>query len=742
MVRRLLSKRVYRLLFMLAVVLAVAVAAFFYFRSDRLPALEEMGIDRPAAAKASVLEGAAWQAVAVDAEGFTEVADNGQFVLLLDGKTSQVAVRDKKSGYAWRSNPTKAQLAEETVKGALLENLQSPFVAEYVVAGQTKRSVLSALTKGMAIDYTKAGDSIQAKYTFAKQKLSFVIQYTLTDRGLEVTVPSDGIQETGDGWIYSLNLLPYFGTVQGGTGTAGYLFVPDGPGGLIYYDRVRPAVGSGYEFAIYGDDPAQSGNAEEKLVLREQIAYPVFGLKRDDHAFAAIVKEGQYTAKVKAVLPGAQSRYHSVSVSFNYREEYGRKISGISQETVSTIRKNRDLSDRRVEYRLLSGDEANYVGMAHTYRDYLQTSGGLGGQLPPVDNVPLVLSVVGGGNKPKFGRSGYEAATTFKQAEQIVDELAEAGVTAMNVTYQGWQNSGSTYTDDRFPIVSAIGGTDGAKRFVANMHEKGIKVLFDDYMGWKDSAHSTFYKKSDGIRGIDSTVLSGPGGSFIVNPVKAVRQQKEVVDALKAIGVDGIHYADGPGSLTYSDYQPDDLLTRGDTVYYYQELLAYVRKELGTTGVKRGEAYALKDVDYIEGFPSASSRDFVIDETVPFYPIVAHGTVAYTTVPGNMRDNYEDEFLRAIEYGALPFFRMTYAESRVLKRTSYQSLYSSQFAVWKDRIVEEYEQFNQLAAVYHLPIVNHERIADGVYATTYENGTKVTVDYNEQRFSVEEGGKS
>ncbi|QJD82011.1 DUF5696 domain-containing protein [Cohnella herbarum] len=735
------TSRKSRLTLLIAIVIVIAAAAVIYSRRDTLPSLQKMGISPPIAQLASVMEGAAWQAGTVNEEGFAQVADNGDFALWLEPKTSQIAVMDKQSGYQWRSNPSKEQLANETVKGALLENLQSPFVVEVVAAGQTRRTSLNSLTKGLSVSYTLMDDlGVQATYTYGKEQISFVIQYKLTSRGMEATIPSNGIQESGDRLIYSIHLLPFFGAVSAKSDT-GYLFVPDGPGGLIYYDRVRPAIGSSYEFPVYGDDPAQINFEEENEVRREQIAFPLYGLKRGDHAFAAIVKEGPYTAKIKAATPGNASKYHSVSVSFNYREEYGRKVSGITKETVKAIRVERSREDRRVEFRLLSGEEADYVGMANAYRDYLEESGQLGGQLPTTDHIPLMLSIVGGGTKPQFGSNGYEAATTFNEAEQIVDGLREAGVANMNVIYQGWQNSGHAYTDERFPIVSKIGGIQGAKQFVRNMHEKGIKVLFDDYMAWKEEDYSSFYKKSDGIRSIDSTVMSGEGDSFIVNPVKAVRQQKQVVDVLKEIGIDGIHYVDGPGSITFSDYRSNNPLTRSDTVYYYQELLDYVREQLNVVSVARGEQYALKHVDYIDGLPYSSSRDLMIDETVPVYPIAVHGTVAYTTVAGNTRDIYEDELLKAIEYGAVPSFKLTYAESRVLKRTDFQNVYSSQYAIWKDRIVEDYEKFDQLAAVYHLKIVDHEKLADGIYATTYENGTRVTVDYKTKQFSVE-GGKA
>lgn len=724
----------------------ILVAAIIILGWDRQPSLHSMGIRTHSLDFMAVVEGEQWQAPAAGGDGFVQVADNGLFTLKLEPRTSQITVLDKQSGYLWRSNPSKAQLSKETAQGALLANLESPYILEYVSGSQPRRLVKNTADASIAISYTLMGDNgIQATYTYPEQQLSFVIQYVLTEHGLEARIPSEGIVESGDNKVFAINLLPFFGGVPMAE-EPGYLFVPDGPGGLIYYDRKRPANINSYEFPIYGNDMASLKVSSENRGRREEIGYPVFGLKRGEHAFAAIVKEGQFSASIRAVLPGNVSSYHTTSANFSYREEYGRRVSGVTDQLVITIQKERTRHDRSVEYRLLSGEAADYVGMAHSYREYLENNGMLGSPLPQTDNVPIQLSFLGGGTKPKFGGSDYEPATTFEQAEQIVEQLMQHGVANMRLSYQGWQNSGRYGTDNRFPVVSGLGGNEGAKRFIQSMHNKGFKVYFEDYAAWRNSSASSFDIKSDGIRSIDSTVLQFKQGGvrpyteFIANPIKLVQAQKEVVDKLKEIGVDGIHYIDGPGDELYSDYDKNVPLTRKETAYYYEALLDYTRKELGGAGVYKGFSYSLRHVDFVESLPYDWSYDMIIDEMVPFYPIVVHGRIEYTAAPANERNVYDKELLRAIEYGAIPLFRLTYEENRVLKDTDYAFIFSSQYDIWKDRIIEEYEKFNQLASVYHQRIVDHEKLAEGVYATTYEDGTSVKVDYNRNQFEVTRGG--
>lgn len=733
-------------IFMITMLLMIA-------RWDRLPKLAEMGIAAPTPTPLKVQEAETWLPNHVRADGFALAAENERFALLLDPKTSQIAVVNKENGYMWRSNPAPDSIVKETVKGALLENLQSPFVMEYISEGDTRKIVSNALDTKLKTSYIQMKAGVQVTYAYEKQELSFVIQYQLADHGLEVTVPDEGIKEEGKFKMYSLDILPFFGAVSG-TEETGYLFVPDGPGGLIHYDHQRPEVVKGYEFAIYGDDPSNLKDRDMWTVKRESISYPVYGLVRGDQAFTAIVEDGKFATTIKALPSGIAASYHALSASFKYRIEFGRRVSGLTEEVVNTIQKERIKSDHRVQFRFLSGKDANYVGMAKTYRSYMLENGLLADTMDSTNEIPLQLAIVGGGTKASFGGYSYEPATTFEQAGLMMDELMKQGISNITVVYQSWQDSGRMYSDQRLPIVSELGGTAAAKKFIQKMNENGVHVLFEDFIGWKDEEYSEFTMKSDGVRGIDTTVLQEKFGMvgnesifgskktrFIVNPILAIRKQKDVIDSLKEIGVNGILYTDGPGNLVYSDYQTQAPLSRADTAYYYMELLNYTKTQLGTAGVYRGNDYSLSQSDFVENITSSPSYDLMVDETVPFYPMVIHGSIPYTTVPANLRESYEDDFLRAIEYGAVPYFKLTYLPSRVLKGTDYGYVYSSEFAVWKNRLVEEYKSFNQLASVYNLPMINHEKLSDHVYMTTYEDGTQVTVDYNTKQFKVSKGGK-
>ncbi len=732
-----------RVKIVVAVLLAVLLflLAFGLLRGGELSpaaALQRTGIEKAGLARSPVLdESMAWMPAA-EADGFAKALSTDRFALSVHPASSGISLLDRSSGKRWLSNPEEAQLAGETVKGALLENLKSPFVLTYVKTegkDQTIRQLANSLTKGLQVSYRKSDDVLQAEYEFADQGIKFVIQYELTDKGLKARIPTDGVIENGEFAIYSIDLLPYFGAA--GAADDGYLFVPDGPGGLIKFDTERVGLSRGYTHQVYGLELTNANNWTRSGERRENIAYPVFGLKNGDDAFVAVLTQGGESAVINAMPPGLKSSLYSVHAGHLFREEY-LYLVGRTATPIRSVQKERLHVDREIEYRFLTGGDATYVGMAKSYRDYLESEGKLGERLAPTEQIPLYLKLMGGNYEEAYGGTRYAAATTFKQAEEIVEAVAGRGVGNMNILYYGWQNEGDHDMHKRLPIESKLGGEKAARSFIAEMKERGFPVWFEDDFVWVNEAQSVLSGKNNGIRGIDGTVFLDEDW-FISKPERTVAMAYETIGKLKEIGVSGILY-NYLGEMVFNDYKSGDVTTRAQTAGIYEGLLRYTRDTLGSAGVYRGNDYALAESDYVSMLPSDSSYDFLVDETVPFYPMAVHGYVDYTFGDGNLRNNAQEELLRAIEYGALPSFFLTHEDSRTLRYSASNYLFSSQYGKWLDRIESEYEAFQQLAGVYDQRIDNHESLGEGRFATEYEDGTRVIVDYGSGTFHAERGG--
>jgi hypothetical protein len=111
--------------------------------------------------------------------------------------------------------------------------------------------------------------------------------------------------------------------------------------------------------------------------------------------------------------------------------------------------------------------------------------------------------------------------------------------------------------------------------------------------------------------------------------------------------------------------------------------------------------------------------------------------VSYSGVPYNLLNDGRRTLLRQVEYGAIPAFVLTKASSSLLSRTQANGLYSTLVDSWRDEMMHQYQAMERLAPVVNAFIVDHQRLAEKVYQTTYEGGTRVVVNYNEQPYTAE-----
>ena len=154
--------------------------------------------------------------------------------------------------------------------------------------------------------------------------------------------------------------------------------------------------------------------------------------------------------------------------------------------------------------------------------------------------------------------------------------------------------------------------------------------------------------------------------------------------------------------------------------------------------VDGGNAYSLPYADYITNIPEESNNFHITDESIPFLQMVIRGYVDYTGEPINLASDYKRAMLKKIEVGSGVHFRFIYAENPAVKETYYDNYYSCEYRIWLDRALEFYKEFNDaLGDVSNQAIIKHEKLAENVYKTVFENGTQVIVNYNKQPVNVE-----
>src|SRR5699024_6242082 len=115
-----------------------------------------------------------------------------------------------------------------------------------------------------------------------------------------------------------------------------------------------------------------------------------------------------------------------------------------------------------------------------------------------------------------------------------------------------------------------------------------------------------------------------------------------------------------------SDYNENYFAQRHEIIDSQQAILNRTREELGDVHVTSANFYALPEISHIEQMDKDYSYDLYVDETIPFAQIAIHGLASYSFSYGNMSGNATENFLKSIEYGAVPSYLITHEESHRL----------------------------------------------------------------------------
>ncbi|MBO1005132.1 DUF5696 domain-containing protein [Pseudogracilibacillus auburnensis] len=677
-----------------------------------------------------------------------KIAENDFLELYIDEETGNIRIKDKKSGNEWLGSP---QLDKATLPNNKVF-IESPVHIEYT-DGASVSQTYTLKDKENKMSITEIESGARVDFQIEELKMSFAIEYILTDDGMEVVIPDDSVKENGKVRLTSLEVMPYFHAAH--RRNEGAVFVPDGSGALMTIKEKHPTYFTGYSEPVYGPDRTFASELGDVMAQgftrgsapKERIALPVYGIYHEGTGFLGVITEGEETANINATPSGIRNiAYYRAGTEFFYRKQDVMFIG--SSGKIPLFQGQRITGDRRVKFILLEDEEANYVGMANAYRQYLIDNQGLEKQAQ--SSMPLHIELVGGIVRDEIIGTTFIDLTTFEQAQSIIDDYAEKGVDSLKMTFKGWSKKGIYGNQPRhFPIERKLGGKKRLEQLAEHAKEKGVDLYLDANYVRPFEKSKGMKPRKDAVRGIDREVMKNPNYRvssrlghngqlfYLLKPERAAGYAAKEVDKYKDLGVTGVHLS-FMGDLLYSDQDPNHMSERKEAKEAWIDTIDTFKQSVEKVSVDYGYAYTLGRVDEIHHIPMDSSHFVYLDKTVPFYQIVIHGMIPYTGMPANLRNDSKVEFLRAIEYGTFPSFELTYKSTDNLKRTMEDRLFSSDFDYWFHVSLEEYEKIQEIQGqTANQLIVNHEELARNVYKTTYENGTEVIVNYNKKSRQID-----
>lgn len=684
---------------------------------------------------------------------YVSVAKTDKLELFYNEAKGAIQVKNLESGYLWKGicDNDVYDMSGGSVNSMWRSYLQSPITITY---NNLKRRDSGARTeyagkdcKWMETEYLDNG--VAVTYGFTSPGIFVTVEYILEDDQLIVRIPVDKIREEARFALTTVELLPYFGASRNEAG--GYLFYPDGSGAITTYEKAntRPSNVLGANYYTYTNRYLAFQNLfDSDSYTRYTAAMPVYGIKNGDNALFAVFTEGAENTGVAVYPSGYVVDLNHVGFEIYTRNVYNVNMYSMSTATgsatggsIQRVDKTLIPEDREARYFFLSGEDADYGGMAATYREYLIEEGMLKEAIAQGEEMPLALRLLMGTTKSGILFDEYVTMTDFDQVQEILTRLSDAGVKDMEVVLSSWMKGYDEY--EYWGPASQLGGPGGMRDLNDYLETVvGSKVYLENAFMFASSETSGISEKNDvaydglnleiSATNMDGTVF------YLVNPLAAYERNLKFLDKLEKYDRLGVAYAD-VGQYAYADFNENAPYTKSQAVKQLRELLGSTVDADRRVASQGANQYVYGYADYLFDLREESYGLSITDYAVPFLQMVISGRVPYSTEgAGNLSYDLQTQKLKWIEYGAIPNFYLTYESALKLRGAGYQWLFSSTFDDWEDVVVDTYKEFKEnLSCVYGVQMVNHSYLTDDLIRVDYANGISVYINYGGEEAKAE-----
>lgn len=689
----------------------------------------------------------------------TQTVDKNDYIELgIDKNNHSIFVKDLQENFTWNSLPEKANesayafgLKLYTKNGIYNLNTQDNSVAFSASAYSIKDNVLT-------VSYTLSDKSETAKKSIEEMSdddifVSFTAVFSMNEQTVNLNIDFADMKCTKNAFVSEFYVMPFFGASYKDTADD-YFLIPDNSGAIMHL-TVNETATNHIAVNVYGENPYNPGEDAASATV------PVFGVKRNTSAFAAVITQGDAHAVIKA------DRATSGNPSKAFPEFIITETATVNEST--SILKGKSYNGNiNIAYKFLSGNSATYSAMASVTREEFIKNSLLSSSVADVpDSIPFSLTVIGTADR--------KTLTTTQQTTDILSILKGKGIGNIILSYKGLLSGGFAQKNlYNAKISQKTGGKDGVEDLHRYTQTQNCSLLLGTNI-FSSSRNYIPSNKSLSISGDNAVFFMQNDMSFNENTSSSLLTRigrdtlkigkektnpglysqtngyemnllsiKKLHDKFQTyLENDVFNYIDGitvtdAGKVLYSDKKTDR-----QTAMTTVSSLLHAVSNYGQLCVEGGNIYAIYNADLVTGMDFdtfySESENY---ESVPFVQGVLHGNLIYTGKPidaGNPLYRYE--MLRYIEYGAVPSYEWIYADENVYCYNGY--LLSERIT----EIVDFYNDANEtLRELADDTIVNHRKITkdadgksvSGVYCTTYSDGTEIYVNYTGSIVSTSE----
>lgn len=545
------------------------------------------------------------------------------------------------------------------------------------------------------------------------------------------------LSETRAGGIIEMDIMPYFGTGQ--YGDDGYAFYPDAAGAISRFDILHTDAGGVYRQDVYDSfTPADKGKRLDETTTEtiSPALYPVFGVKNGSSAFAAVISAGDTDAAILFNPVTNSNAFGNVYSSLYFRQATSNNND--SGQSFSVYDKLRIKQDWEITYKFLADEAATYSGMANFYREYLQRNGRLA-RSPLMDRqMPLTAEFMMGIEPPQDNLlRNYIQLTAFSDIEDFAVQMRQEGVSSLLVNVDAWLNHYGKQTWQPLEPAGELGSRQELNSLTAYFRENDCLLsLTKTTAAFRKDDIPQLVRNNAAAKALNTISLE-TGEYMYMNPFYAYQSHMESLDTFARYGNNGITYQDLSENLYY-DYNTKGATSRRETADVFNQLLEDSRQTVPYNVQTNASALYLGQTDWNIHMVSESSGYIFTDLEVPFYQMVFHGFLPYSSTPLNEASDLEQAKLKRLERGEVPFYRLTSELPAEIKLWYNTGLYSPYVSKWFSVMVEDYQEY---AATYgqlwDKLMLSHEVLAEDVVRIRYEGGSEVLVNYTQQDYLYE-----
>lgn len=578
---------------------------------------------------------------------------------------------------------------------------------------------------------------------------TITLEWTLTEDGVECTLPAERIEERGGGMVYRIQLLPYMAAA--GMDESGYMVVPNGSGALIHFNNGKQS-NAVYSQYIYEMDLVDAEYT--KTQNTQPVRLPLFAICRENSSVLATVEKGATFANISADVSGRNNTYNNAYVSFILRGDEKLAMFGAGETAdLPIVEDDLYAETLTVRFTMLTEENAGYSGVANYYRDRLIDEGVLTG-ITEAGDIPFYYDVIGG-IKETAHTLGVQhlqvtAMTTFDEAAEMAQILADKGAANQVVNFQGWMNGGYYHdVPDKVSILRQLGGKGDFERLneaveslggelYADVAFQNVTFISKRYMVNQETSRYYGAGYAVSLGEVNPTNLRRTSGMGyrenlynLLSPKFLPWYVEHFIDETENLDVSGISLRD-LGYELHADKRRTNVINREEALMIVKAQLDALQQTGRKLMISGGNDYALKGVSHVIGAPMSATEYFIVDEEIPLYQMILHGCVDYTGTAMNtvVSDNPQADLLKLIEYGASTHYIFTWEDATEMKYTGLNKFYATTFTAWADEAVASYQYVNgALSPVRNAQMVEHASITDTLKRATYSNGVTIYINY-------------